>query len=114
MTLQEMQLANHGFTIEPTRLDLPEFGVKFSATPQNVFNESVPRPLQAGDYNGISIAQMEDFSKGAHMDGLHRLDALAVDHAKGKAYKAMLDVDIQQSGKELGTKKFLSRFTKPK
>lgn len=112
MTIEEMQAANRGATIEPTRLDLPEFGVKFSATPENVFNESMPKPLTAADYNNIPIVQMEEFAKGAHMDGLHRLDQLAADHARGKAYNAILDVDQQKFGKEGGIKNFVSRFKK--
>lgn len=112
MTIEQMRSANYGGTVEPTSLDLPEFGAKFAPESKNVFNEGIPRPLTDADYNGIPVAQMEEFAKGAHMDGLHRLDNLANDHAKGKALNAVLDVDVQNFGKEKGYKNFINRFKK--
>lgn len=112
MTTFEQQTLNHGGIVQPTRLELPEFAVKFCQTPENEFNLSIPRPLQDCDFNNIPISQLEDFSNSAHMDNLHRLDQLADEHRGAIAANAILDVDIQQFGKEGGVKNFINRFKK--
>lgn len=92
MTRDEIQILRNRGIVEPTTIFIPFIPNPCVETPINTYNEGVPLPPRADDYNSIPISDIESLSPLRKCDSLHQMDLLAAQHSKGKTLKAIAKV----------------------